>query len=166
MLSRPLQRRPCRTAAPGHHPRGRAGLRHPQAGPGWAPSTRRPRPSPGGEAAGAALTFLPKTWTLCRGPLAGMMTPARERGAGLALWGAGGTAGPGGGGSPAALTLPRRRRGGKGARGRPAAPQGRPRRKVRRASGRATQRQASARLRFTAAGGGGEGKGGAGVFFK
>lgn len=74
-----------------------------------------------------ALTFRPKTWTLCRGPLAGMTAPARERKAEVSAARSRAAHGPH---SPPALTLLRRRHREKTERGFPACVQGRASRKA------------------------------------
>lgn len=75
---------PSRAPAPPHGP----GEEPAPLLPSWGRETpgaqgHRPRPSPRARRKRSGprrpgLTFRPKTWTLCRGPLAGMTPPARE----------------------------------------------------------------------------------------
>lgn len=83
-------------------------------------------------AAAPGLTFRPKTWTLCRGPLAGMTPPEREREAALALPGERARTGRRRPEPPGHSPSPQRRHREKAERGFPASPQGRPGRKAKR----------------------------------
>jgi len=158
-LSRPSRRGPTRLARPLPaalwEAAGAAAPKREQR----AAHRAEPRPSPRARRVRAGttrvLTFRPKTWTLCRGPLAGMTAPAKEREADVSAAGSRAADSPHGHSPPALTLLRRRHHREKTERGFPACIQGRASRKahlVFRERGTASGR--ALRQRFAAAIGG------------
>lgn len=133
-LSRPSRRGPTRLARPLPaalwEAAGAAAPKREQK----AAHRAEPRPSPRARRVRAGttriLTFRPKTWTLCRGPLAGMTAPAKEREADVSAAGSRAADRPHGHSPPALTLLRRRHHREKTERGFPACIQGRASRKA------------------------------------